>query len=140
MTRSVAVADVLSVVLPPSALKYVAKHYLVAYAVFVMVLLVFSPSGIIGFIQKRAAARKALRTAMAAPADGGVMSTVLEVRDVSQALRRHSCGRRRVVRREGRRNPRHHRAERFGQVDAVQLHPRPASSDLGRGEARRASR
>ena len=60
------VADVLSMVLPPSALKYVAKHYLVAYAVFVMVLLVFSPSGIIGFIEKRVAMRKALRTALAA--------------------------------------------------------------------------
>jgi ABC-type branched-subunit amino acid transport system permease subunit len=53
-------ADVLRTVLPPAALKYVAKHYLVAYAMFVMLLLVFSPSGIIGFFEKRfAAARKA---------------------------------------------------------------------------------
>jgi hypothetical protein len=44
---------VLRTVLPPAALKYVAKHYLVAYAMFVMLLLVFSPSGIIGFFEKR---------------------------------------------------------------------------------------
>src|SRR5436853_301492 len=40
-------------ILPPELLKYVAKHYLVAYALFVMVLLVFSPSGIIGFFERR---------------------------------------------------------------------------------------
>ena len=52
-------SDVLRTVLPPAALKYVAKHYLVAYAMFVMLLLVFSPSGIIGFFEKRfTAARK----------------------------------------------------------------------------------
>ena len=46
-------SDAARVVLPPDALKYVAKHYLVAYAIFVMVLLVFSPGGIIGFFAKR---------------------------------------------------------------------------------------
>src|SRR5205085_11151849 len=52
-------SDAVRFVLPPDALKYVAKHYLVAYAIFVMVLLVFSPSGIIGFVERRfAAARK----------------------------------------------------------------------------------
>jgi branched-chain amino acid transport system permease protein len=50
-------ADLARTVLPPDALKYVAKHYLVAYAVFVMVLLVFSPSGIIGFFKRRFTAR-----------------------------------------------------------------------------------
>src|SRR5438128_7997726 len=40
--------DALRAVLPPEALKYVSKHYLVVYALFVMVLLVFSPSGILG--------------------------------------------------------------------------------------------
>jgi branched-chain amino acid transport system permease protein len=51
-------ADALRIVLPPDVLKYVAQHYLVAYAIFVMVLLVFSPSGIIGFFERRLAARK----------------------------------------------------------------------------------
>jgi branched-chain amino acid transport system permease protein len=51
-------SDVLRTLLPPAALKYVAKHYLVAYAIFVMLLLVFSPSGIIGFFEKRFTARK----------------------------------------------------------------------------------
>jgi len=46
-------ADAARGVLPPAALKYVAKHYLVAYAIFVMLLLVFSPGGIIGFFAKR---------------------------------------------------------------------------------------
>jgi branched-chain amino acid transport system permease protein len=45
--------------LPPTWLKYVAKHYLVAYAIFVMVLLVFSPSGVLGFFDRRLAARRA---------------------------------------------------------------------------------
>ncbi|TMJ03753.1 MAG: branched-chain amino acid ABC transporter permease [Alphaproteobacteria bacterium] len=51
-------SDVMRFVLPPDALKYVAKHYLVAYAIFVMVLLVFRPSGIIGFFQRRFTRRK----------------------------------------------------------------------------------
>jgi branched-chain amino acid transport system permease protein len=46
-------SDAARLVLPPDTLKYVAKHYLVAYAIFVMVLLVFSPSGIIGFFERR---------------------------------------------------------------------------------------
>ena len=46
-------ADLARAALPPDALNYVAKHYLVAYAIFVMVLLVFSPSGIIGFFERR---------------------------------------------------------------------------------------
>jgi branched-chain amino acid transport system permease protein len=52
-------ADFMRTILPSAALKYVAKHYLVAYAIFVMVLLVFSPGGILGFIDKRLAARRA---------------------------------------------------------------------------------
>ena len=60
LRRAGPLSDVLRTVLPPAALKYVAKHYLVAYAMFVMLLLVFSPSGIIGFFEKRfTAARKA---------------------------------------------------------------------------------
>ena len=50
-------SDAVKTALPPTWLKYVAKHYLVAYAVFVMVLLVFSPSGIIGFFKRRFTAR-----------------------------------------------------------------------------------
>jgi branched-chain amino acid transport system permease protein len=50
--------EALRAVLPPDALKYVAKHYLVVYALFVMVLLVFSPSGILGLIDRRFTARK----------------------------------------------------------------------------------
>ncbi len=52
-------ADAVKTALPPTWLKYVAKHYLVAYATFVMVLLVFSPGGVLGFIDKRLAARRA---------------------------------------------------------------------------------
>ena len=51
--------DAVKTVLPPGILKYVAKHYLVAYAIFVMVLLVFSPSGVLGFFDKRLTARRA---------------------------------------------------------------------------------
>src|SRR3954465_12606611 len=58
--------DVLQLVLPPDALKYVAKHYLVVYALFVMLLLVFSPTGILGFIERRFAGQKL--TPQAAPA------------------------------------------------------------------------
>ena len=62
-------ADTARGVLPPTALKYVAKHYLVAYAIFVMVLLVFSPGGIIGFFERRfAGARRAAPQATAAEA------------------------------------------------------------------------
>ena len=50
------------------ALKYVAKHYLVAYAIFVMLLLVFSPGGIIGFFEKRFAAARAAAQAVPAAA------------------------------------------------------------------------
>jgi len=52
-------ADTLRTLIPPAALKYVAKHYLVVYALFVMALLVFSPSGILGFVERRFAASKA---------------------------------------------------------------------------------
>jgi len=56
----------LKTALPPTWLKYVAKHYLVAYAIFVMVLLVFSPGGIIGFFARRfAAAQRAAPQAAA---------------------------------------------------------------------------
>jgi branched-chain amino acid transport system permease protein len=50
--------ETLRTVLPPEALKYVSKHYLVVYALFVMVLLVFSPSGILGLIDRRFNAQK----------------------------------------------------------------------------------
>jgi branched-chain amino acid transport system permease protein len=52
-------AEAAKTALPPTWLKYVAKHYLVAYAIFVMVLLVFSPSGVLGFFDRRLAARRA---------------------------------------------------------------------------------
>jgi branched-chain amino acid transport system permease protein len=52
-------SDAAKTALPPTWLKYVAKHYLVAYAIFVMVLLVFSPSGVLGFFGRRLAARRA---------------------------------------------------------------------------------
>jgi branched-chain amino acid transport system permease protein len=51
-------ADAARTVLPPEVLKYAATHYLVAYALFVMVLLVFSPSGIIGLARRLTAPRK----------------------------------------------------------------------------------
>ena len=60
--------DAAKTVLPPGVLKYVAKHYLVAYATFVMVLLVFSPSGILGFFDRRLAARRAAASSAAARA------------------------------------------------------------------------
>ena len=60
--------DAAKTVLPPGALKYVAKHYLVAYATFVMVLLVFSPSGILGFFDRRLAARRAAASSAATQA------------------------------------------------------------------------
>jgi len=50
--------ETLRTVLPPEALKYVSKHYLVVYALFVMVLLVFSPSGILGLVDRRFNAQK----------------------------------------------------------------------------------
>jgi len=65
-------ADAARAVLPPAVLKSVAKHYLVAYAIFVMLLLVFSPGGIIGFVERhlapsrRAAAQPAGAEAKAA--------------------------------------------------------------------------
>ena len=46
-------ADAARAVLPPEVPKYVAKHYLIAYAVFVMVLMTFSPGGIIGLVAQR---------------------------------------------------------------------------------------
>jgi branched-chain amino acid transport system permease protein len=52
-------SDAVKSTLPPTWLKYVAKHYLVAYAIFVMVLLVFSPGGVLGFFDRRLAARRA---------------------------------------------------------------------------------
>ena len=52
-------AEAAKTALPPTWLKYGAKHYLVAYAIFVMVLLVFSPSGVLGFFDRRLAARRA---------------------------------------------------------------------------------
>jgi len=58
--------DALGFVIPPDALKYVAKHYLVAYALFVMVLLVFSPTGILGLIERRFTSRRALPQVAAA--------------------------------------------------------------------------
>jgi branched-chain amino acid transport system permease protein len=61
-------ADTARTVLPPAALKYVAKHYLVAYAIFVMVLLVFSPGGIIGFVARRFAAPRVAPQAAATEA------------------------------------------------------------------------
>jgi branched-chain amino acid transport system permease protein len=51
-------ADTLRTLLPPAALKYVAKHYLVVYALFVMALLAVSPSGILGFVERRFASLK----------------------------------------------------------------------------------
>ena len=54
-----------------------------------------------------------------------------------EELRRHQGGRRRLLRGARGRDPRRHRAERLGQIDAVQLHPRPARADRGRGQARR---
>ena len=62
-------SDAAKTVLPPGVLKYVAKHYLVAYASFVMVLLVFSPSGILGFFDRRLAARRAAASSAAAQAN-----------------------------------------------------------------------
>ena len=58
-------SDIARTMLPPDVLKYVAKHYLVAYAIFVMVLLVFSPSGIIGFLDRCFGAQKSELQALA---------------------------------------------------------------------------
>jgi branched-chain amino acid transport system permease protein len=52
------IADAARTVLPPGAPKYIAQHYLVAYALFVMVLLALSPGGIIGFIASRFSDRR----------------------------------------------------------------------------------
>ena len=46
-----------STILPPAAGHTSPKHYLVAYAMFVMLLLVFCPSGIIGLDKRFTAAR-----------------------------------------------------------------------------------
>ena len=47
----------------------------------------------------------------------------------AQDLRRHRRGRRRVLRRARERDSRHHRPERLGEVDAVQLRARPVPAD-----------
>ena len=56
-------------------------------------------------------------------------------RDVSKRFGGIAGRRRRVLRRARGRDPRAHRPERLGQVDAVQLHPRPAPADARRGAA-----
>jgi branched-chain amino acid transport system permease protein len=61
-------ADAARAVLPPEVPKYVAKHYLIAYAVFVMVLMTFSPGGIIGLVARRFAGAPARKPPAAAPA------------------------------------------------------------------------
>jgi len=61
-------ADAARAVLPPEVPKYVAKHYLIAYAVFVMVLMTFSPGGIIGLVARRFASAPARKPPAAAPA------------------------------------------------------------------------
>ena len=51
-------ADAARAILPPALLAAIAKHYLIAYALFVMVLLAFSPGGIIGLVAGRFSARQ----------------------------------------------------------------------------------
>ena len=53
---------------------------------------------------------------------------------------RHHRGRRRQLRRPGGRDPRPDRTERLRQVDAVQLHSRPAHAERRRGQGRRQGR
>ena len=126
-------------VLLPEWMRFAEGYYLIGYAVLVIVLMVFCPSGLLGLAERLLIAEDKTRRRAAKPQEDA-MSTVLEVRDLQEELRRHPCGRRRLVRRERGRDPRHHRAERQRQVDAVQLHPRPASPDLGRSAARRPRR
>ncbi len=60
-------------------------------------------------------------------------ATVLEVRDVAKSFGGIQAVRRRLLRGARGRDPRPHRPERLRQVDAVQLHPRPAAADRRRG-------
>src|ERR1044072_9108176 len=51
-------SDAVKTALPPTWLKYVAKHYLVADAMFVMVLRVSRPSVVLAFCDKRPGPRR----------------------------------------------------------------------------------
>ena len=117
-------------VLLPEWLRFAEGYYLIVYAAFVMVLMVFCPTGLLGLLERRLrdrspAAHAGRRDAANTEAR---MSAGPRSPQPQEQLRRHPRGRRRVVRRERGRDPRHHRAERLRQVDAVQLHPRPAAA------------
>ena len=131
-------------VLLPEWLRFVESYYLILYSLLVMALLIYSPTGLIGIVDRtlvaspharrlgRAGARSAPRSRVPDDAAGA------RSRRHEEALRRHHRGRRRLLRGRRGRNPRHHRAERLRQVDLVQLHPRAIVAERGRGEARRA--
>ena len=121
-------------VLLPEWLRFAQGYYLMGYAVLVMVLMAFWPSGLLGLADRLTPAFPARAGAAAdRPRRRPSARARYERRPRSarpeQELRRHRRGRRRLVRGRGRRNPRHHRPERQRQVDAVQLHPRPAAAE-----------
>ena len=130
-------------VLLPEWLRFMQAYYLIFYAVLVMVMMAFCPDGILGLLERAIKALTLKRNAAGAGTAGAAggkdepMTRGARSRQPEQAFRRHHRRRRRVVRRARRRNPRHHRAERLGQVDAVQLRARPIDAERGRGARRR---
>ena len=129
-------------VLLPEWLRFAESYYLIVYAVLVMVMMAFCPSGIVGLVERLLTRkRRPHRRRQERGARGGrPMSTVLDVRDVAKSFGGVACRARRVVRGARGRDPRADRAQRLRQVDALQLHPGPAAADARRGAARRPDR
>ena len=75
-------------VLLPEWLRFAEGYYLIVYAVLVMVLMAFCPTGLLGLVERLLAAgrrRRARATPSRAVLGGGAaMSAVLEVRDLAQ--------------------------------------------------------
>ena len=110
------------------------------YALLVMVLMVFCPSGLLGLADRltrpaQPDARSAAETSVVAPDAAGrgrAMSTVLAVRDLKKSFGGIVAVDGVSFDVNGRRNSRHHRPERQRQVDACST----ASSDsCGRARA-----
>ena len=124
-------------VLLPEWLRFAEGYYLLIYAVMVIVLMAFCPTGIVGLVARliRTWSKSALPCRPRRCHERGAGGA-----RHPQGFRRRARRRRRVVRRARGRNPRAHRPQRLGQIDALQLHPRPARADAGRRARRRPAR
>ena len=134
-------------VLLPEWLRFTEGYYLMLYAIVVILLLIYSPTGVLGILDRYLPERRtrigvgaACRRAIAAADEPRPMTRVLEVSDMQQTVWRHHRRRRRQLSTSMRARSLASSDPTAAASPRVQLHPRPAHAERRRGEGRRQSR